>query len=113
MPMHYENRALRAYIDSLPRRGDDTAADIADEWKLAAYQRAPVSDNPPPGHTHMRDRLEIEDVGNGKRILRSPASYSGFVEFSTRNQSAQPWFVPGREDARKLMSQIARERLKP
>lgn len=113
MPMRYENRPLRAYIESLPRRGDDTAADVADEWKLAAYQRAPVSDSPPAGHTHMRDQLEVEEAGNGRRILRSPAGYSGFVEFGTTNQAAQPWFVPGREDARKLAPQIGRENLKP
>ncbi|MGE0539751.1 MAG: hypothetical protein AB7R89_06195 [Dehalococcoidia bacterium] len=109
----YVDQGLSAYINGLPDRADRIAEQTTIEWKAAAYNRAPVSSDPPPGHTHMRDQLEIENAGTGKRILHSPAPYSGYVEEGTRFMAAQPWFRPAMEDAIDLLPGIARKELQP
>jgi len=105
--MHYENRRLRAYIDSLSQRGDTIAERVGRVAEVSAKSRAHVVTG------EMRDKVHLVKTGEGKRQLRADAGHSGFVEFGTVDRPAHPWFIPGLEDGRLAAPQIAREELKP
>ncbi len=56
---------------------------------------------------HLRDSIKAEPLDDGQvhvtvdtRDERHP-SYAAYVEFGTRNQAAQPYFIPATEAARK------------
>ena len=51
--------------------------------------------NAPVDTGHLVGNIKYDPFIQEKRVeIRSDADYSGYVEFGTRSQSAQPYFVP-------------------
>jgi HK97 gp10 family phage protein len=86
----------------------DEAINLAGETcETEAKKRARVSKNPPPGHTHMRDRIKHTHAHLSSEV-ESPADYSGFNEFGTVKMSAQPFMRPGFRVSSKKLQQALR-----
>lgn len=98
---------LRKVANVLNRRA--AAAHVNVSRQLAPYDES----NTDPNHVHLRDQINREkgDTTPGgieRWTVKSGASYSGYLEFGTSRISAQPFFVPGYEAARRqLREEIA------
>ena len=103
----YTNTKLRSYEQSLPQRGRRTVERTGRIWERSAKDRAAVDTG------EMRDKAHFEMTGDSEGTMHADADHSGFVEFGTVHQGAQPWFIPAAEDARQAFPGIARDEFKP
>lgn len=102
MSFKYHGAKLKAYERSLPQRKQRVEQRTARTAVASIQQRAPVETG------ELRDSIREED---GRVVATAP--HAGFVEFGTYRMAAQPYFIPGMEDARAALSGIAREELTP
>lgn len=104
---HYDGTELRRYMETVsraPRRVVERTGQLAE---TSAKRNAPVDTG------NMRDSTHFAMEGDDRGTIYADADYSGYVEFGTWRQAAQPWFTPAVEEARRAMPQIAAEELKP
>jgi hypothetical protein len=73
----------------------------ADTHVAVAQQIAPRDTGLMADTTHKEpEELQMSDASSVRVEVIAPQPYSGFVEFGTVRQEAQPWFLPSFETAK-------------
>lgn len=74
----------------------------ADTHVAVAQQIAPRDTGLMADTTHKEpEELQVNDASTARVEVIAPQPYSGFVEFGTVRQEAQPWFLPSFEAAKR------------
>ncbi len=78
----------------------------AEEIKRNAKSKAPRDTG------FMAENINTSYSGDTKAEIKSPATYSGYVEFGTRKMSAQPFMRPALEQQRDKMQKDFRDAIR-
>ena len=98
--MKYEIKIKESDLNELKKKIRDLKA-IDERGLSGALKKAAktavnnAKRNAPVDTGKLRDNIGYDMIAQEKRVdVFSNANYSGYVEFGTRSQSAQPYFVP-------------------
>ncbi len=103
MSVHINLDGLHRVQRELPNRIAAELNSAAESMESLAKQLAPVDTG------FMRDSIAQTETADGNRlraVVESPADYSLYVEYGTVNMSAQPFFTPAFESAKRQLNKV-------